>query len=344
MKPSTRDSILDYLKHKGSATGPELAHHLGITRQAVNLHLRQLIDKEQAVKTGSTRGARYYPMSSAPPPEIFTAQLSLRGLDEADVYDRLAVSLNLRRQLRRNVEGIVHYAFTEILNNAIDHSEAQRCRAEARLAAGRMTFEIRENGVGVFASITEKLGLPDEQTAMIELLKGKTTTMPEAHTGEGIFFTSRTADRMLLRSHRIQLEWNRARDDVFLSAPRFISGTKVKFEIRRDARTRLQDVFNEFAPQTYDYQFQKTRVRVKLLGTDYLSRSEAKRLVLNLDRFSEVELDFSGVVQLGQGFADEVFRVFASRYPHVKLRAINANLNIAAMIRHAGATASAVAL
>ncbi|HSS66513.1 MAG TPA: DUF4325 domain-containing protein, partial [Gammaproteobacteria bacterium] len=38
----------------------------------------------------------------------------------------------------------------------------------------------------------------------------------------------------------------------------------------------------------------------------------------------------------GQGFADEVFRVFASRHPDIQLRAINANRSIAAMIRHAG--------
>ena len=170
---------------------------------------------------------------------------------------------------------------------------------------------------------------------MIELVKGKTTTMPEAHTGEGIFFVSKVADRFFLRSHRIQLEWNRALHDVFASTPKFKKGTFVRFEIQRDSRTKLETVFEKFAPEAYDYKFQKTRVQVKLLQKEYVSRSEAKRLTFNLHKFSEVELDMVNVRNVGQGFTDEIFRVFASEYPDVRIRTVNASKNIAAMIRHA---------
>ena len=338
--PSTRDAILAYLEQEASATGPELAGHLGVTRQAVNLHLRPLIDAGAIVKTGSTRNARYFPSAAAPEPEVFATRMPLPGLDEAEVYERVATLLNLRRNLRPNVEQIVHYALTEMLNNAIDHSRAEQCNIEVRLAAGRLTFEVREPGIGVFHSIADRFQLPDETAAMIELIKGKTTTMPEAHSGEGIFFTSRVADRMLLRSHRIQLEWNRARDDVFVSAPRYRKGTAVNFEIRRDARTRLQRVFEEFAPEAYDYRFEKTRVMVKLLQAEYVSRSEAKRLLHNMEAFSEVELDLRGVRQVGQGFADEVFRVFAANHPGTRIRVVNADESVAAMIRHVGGIAA----
>ena len=106
--------------------------------------------------------------------------------------------------------------------------------------------------------------------------------------------------------------------------------------IRRDARTRLEDVFQRFAPEEYDYRFEKTRLQVKLLRSDYVSRSEAKRLLANLGKFTEVELDFRGVERVGQSFADEVFRVFARDHPETTIRATNANTAIAAMIRHAG--------
>lgn len=332
----TRDAILEYLDRHGSATSTELADHLGLTRQAVHLHLRRLVDSGDIVKTGSTRAARYFQASAAPEPETFAGQFNLRGLEEAEVYERVAISLNFARRLRPNVEHIVHYAFTEMLNNAIEHSGADRCRVSVSLEAGQLAFEIRESGVGVFRSIADKYRLPDEHAAMIELIKGKTTTLPEAHSGEGIFFTARAADQMVLRSHNIQIEWNRRRDDVFVSEPRFRKGTTVLFEIRRDSRTRLAAIFAEFAPGEYDYRFEKTRVLVKLLKRDYVSRSEAKRLLLNLEKFSEVELDFRDVKQLGQGFADEVFRIFAKRHPEIKLRAINATNSIAAMIRHSG--------
>ena len=330
---STREAVCRFIEENGSATGPQLAAHLGITRQAVSLHLRQLIGSGKIFKTGSTRAAQYFPSSAAPEERRVSRDLELAGLQESAVYDRVAVMLNLF-QLSANVRSIVHYAFTEMLNNAIDHSMSDRCRIEVCLDAAKVSFNVKDTGIGVFRSIAEKLDLPDEAAAMIELIKGKTTTMPEAHSGEGIFFVSRSGDRFLLRSHRLQLEWDRERNDVFVSTPRFMRGTVVRFEILRDSRTRLEDVFAEFAPEDYNYSFEKTRVAVKLLQSDYVSRSEAKRLMLNLDRFSEVELDMRNVKQVGQGFADEVFRVFASKHPEIVVRAIHASKAVEAMIRH----------
>ena len=60
--------------------------------------------------------------------------------------------------------------------------------------------------------------------------------------------------------------------------------------------------------EDYDYNSKSTRVSVRLLQSNYISRSEAKRLMLTLDRFSEAELDMRNDQQVRQGFADEVFR------------------------------------
>ncbi len=163
-----------------------------------------------------------------------------------------------------------------------------------------------------------------EETAPIELLKGKTTTIPETHAGEGIFFTSRAGDTFSLKSHRIQIEWKRASADVFISQPRFSTGAVVHFSIQRNARQKLEDIFGEFAPREYDFQFQKTRVLVKLLQKDYVSRSEARRLLANLEKFREIVLDSRDVRSVGQGFADEVFRVFANRNPGVVIQSEHA--------------------
>ncbi|MNC91933.1 hypothetical protein D3C83_82760 [compost metagenome] len=74
---------------------------------------------------------------------------------------------------------------------------------------------------------------------------------------------------------------------------------------------------------------------MKLLQRDFVSRSEAKRLVANLDKFSEIVLDFRDVSSVGQGFADEVFRVFARRHPAIRILTENANPAVDAMLRHA---------
>ena len=330
-------AILNYLSSRDMVSGRELWEHLGISRQALNVHMRELIRSGKVQKSGSTRGARYGLVRTRQAIAEQQRTVTLKGLEESQVYSQLATPINLRSQLRSNVEAIVHYAFTEMLNNAIEHSDAERGVVRLRLEPARVTFQVRDRGIGVFHSIASKLQLEDEQAALIELLKGKATTMPESHTGEGIFFTSRVLDRFMLRSHRIRVEWDRYKDDVFVSEQRFLAGTDVEGLIERGTRRKLEHVFEEFAPADYDYRFDKTRVLVHLLQTTYISRSEAKRLLVNLEKFREVVLDFKHVESIGQGFADEIFRVFAARNPEIKINVENANPVVAAMFRHVGA-------
>ena len=329
-----RQRILSFLARRRSATGGELREHLQLSRQALSLHLRSLLAAHKIVKSGTTRGASYTLASRAAQPITLTRSFSTGGCNEDRVWDEVEMRLQFKRALQPNVLAIMRYAFTEMLNNAIEHSRSDRCTIQVVAGPTFVSFEIRDHGIGVFHSIASKLHLPDEESALIELLKGKTTTMPEAHTGEGIFFTSRASDTFSLKSHRIQIEWNRAQQDVFVSQPRFTNGTLVQFSLQRNARRTLEEVFGEFAPQEYDFQFQKTKVLVKLLQPDYVSRSEARRLLANLEKFREIVLDFRDVRSVGQGFADEVFRVFAARNPGIVLRSENANPVVMAMILH----------
>ena len=105
---------------------------------------------------------------------------------------------------------------------------------------------------------------------------------------------------------------------------------------RRGSRQRLEAVFSEFAPAEFEHEFLRTEVHHKLLRRSYVSRSEARRLVASLEKFREIELDFRDVTSVGQGFADEVFRVFASRHPEIAIGVRNASRPVAAMLQHAG--------
>jgi len=335
MPIDTKSKILSYIESQGFATSKQLCDFLSISRQALNKHIHELINNENIVKSGTTRAAKYYPFEATSRPLKFKKTLRLANLDESQVYEEIATILNLRSSLTTDQETIINYAFTEMLNNAIDHSKAEKCDIALSVGAARIEFEIRDRGIGIFDSIASKFSLSDEHAAMIELIKGKTTTMPEAHSGEGIFFSSRAADRFTLRSHHIQLNWDRLKNDIFASQPRHLKGTWVKFSLNRSSRTKLESVFAEYAPEAFDYQFSKTTVFIKLLKPQYISRSEAKRLVVNLDKFREVELDFKDVKILGQGFADEVFRVFSKQHPEVIFKTTNANAVIQAMINHA---------
>ncbi len=332
MNPKER--ILRHLAHHRQVSGRELRELLGISRQALHVHLRELILSGRIVRTGSNRSARYDLAPRAPSTASLSRELPLIGLDESAAYEEIALLLNVPGALQRNVEAIVRYAFTEMLNNAIEHSGARTATARISLGSGTLSFEIRDRGIGAFASIASRLGLESEEIAMVELLKGRTTTRPEAHTGEGLFFTSRAADRFVLRSHRIQVEWSAVVGDVFVSKKRFIEGTEVRFLVRRSTRRKLEDVFGEFAPAEFDYRFEKTRLFVKLLRRSYVSRSEARRLLVNAEKFREIVLDFREVESVGQGFADEVFRVFTSRNPAIRIRTENTNDVLEAMFHH----------
>ena len=55
--------------------------------------------------------------------------------------------------------------------------------------------------------------------------------------------------------------------------------------------------------------------------------------------FGTVELDFTGVQQLGHGFADELFRVFARERPQIELLPVGMAPQVAAMVEAVRQTA-----
>jgi hypothetical protein len=113
-------------------------------------------------------------------------------------------------------------------------------------------------------------------------------------------------------------------------------GTLVVLEIKKDSPTQLTDIFNEYADPDKDPSFHKTYIPVKLMeyeGESLISRSQAKRLITRFDKFIDVGLDFSDVKQIGQAFADQIFRVFQNKHPDVKLLVINASNDVSNMIK-----------
>lgn len=66
---------------------------------------------------------------------------------------------------------------------------------------------------------------------------------------------------------------------------------------------------------------------------DLVSRSQAKRVLARLNMFETVTLDFDGVTELEQGFADELFRVGLKDLADVTFEIINAAKDIEKMIK-----------
>jgi len=195
-------AIIKYIENHGSTGSRELSAHFGISRQALNLHLRRLIDDGKLFRTGSTRNARYHLSVTAEIKRDFFSDFQVTGLDESRIYQRLSLSLNLPADLKADVESIAHYAFTEMLNNVIDHSGSDKTRVRATLGAGKLCFEIKDWGKGVFASIADRFSLEKEYFSRQRLQTGSYFVHTESSwngTVPGVMFFSQHHD--MLKAH-----------------------------------------------------------------------------------------------------------------------------------------------
>ena len=112
------------------------------------------------------------------------------------------------------------------------------------------------------------------------------------------------------------------------------SGTTVFMRITNNSARTIKSIFDKYASGT-KYGFDKTVVPVSLAryGNEMLvSRSQAKRLLARVDRFKIVIFDFSNIDQIGQAFADEVFRVFKKQHPEMQFYFSKANADVEDMI------------
>lgn len=200
---------------------------------------------------------------------------------------------------------------------------------------------ISDDGVGIFKKIQNALGLLDERHAVLELSKGKLTTDPANHSGQGIFFSSRAFDAYRIMSGGVFFSHAfGAKEDWVLEMPpeEQNSGTVVRMKLHNHTARTLRKVFDKYSSADEDYGFNKTVVPVELAqyGNEKLvSRSQAKRLLARVELFKTVMLDFTNVQAIGQAFADQIFRVFAQKHPEIELLPVKANAEIQRMIHRA---------
>jgi hypothetical protein len=198
---------------------------------------------------------------------------------------------------------------------------------------------IKDDGCGVFDRIQDAFHIASPQLALLELSKGKLTTQPEFHTGRGLFFTSRLFDVFDLYANQLTYQHNHWQRKEWLKAnPLGSSGTAVFMSLALNSTRTLEDVFSSHGRGAEDLSFSRTEVAMRLAhaADEALeSRAQAKRIANRLDAFDTVDLDFEGVDAIGQGFADELFRVFAREHPKVLLQPRNMNAKVTAMVAQA---------
>ena len=327
--------IISQVEEHPNDIAKQVVQRFEISRQAANAHLQRLVEDKVLDSEGATRNKQYRLRTLREWRKVYELTASLT---EDAVWAR---DINpLMEHLPKNVFDIWHYGFTEMFNNAIDHSGGDKIRVFFWENAALSDVCIMDNGVGIFKKIRAELGLLDERHATLELAKGKFTTDPENHSGEGIFFASRMFSAFSISSGEVHFSHEFGEEEGLIwDAERPESGTTVWMQLNNDAAHTVRKIFNQFSSGD-DYGFNKTIIPVRLAqyGDDNLvSRSQAKRLLTRIDRFNTVIFNFQGVKNIGQAFADEIFRVFARRHPEIKLYDTESNNDVKRMIRRARA-------
>ncbi|OHA07275.1 MAG: hypothetical protein A2934_03215 [Candidatus Sungbacteria bacterium RIFCSPLOWO2_01_FULL_47_10] len=342
---TNKDKILQLIEQKGRVTAREIVEVIDVSRQYVNLVISGLVAEDKVVKLGGTRGAFYVSKAYiAGHPEIVPHTLKKRyinkSLEEHQVFLEIEDKLPQLKDLPENVRSIFTFAFSEIFNNAIEHSASKIILVEVILRGDFLSFIVNDSGVGVFRNIMKKRNLKSEVEAIQDLLKGKTTTMPRTHSGEGIFFTSKAGDMFTLDSFGQMLVINNLTHDIFARRASAVKrGTRVIFQIKADSDRHLNDIFKKYTDinNNGDYGFDKTEIRVKLYtsGGVHISRSQARRILEGLEKFKVILLDFENVPLVGQAFVDEIYRVFQNAHPDILIQEENMTEGVKFMVERA---------
>ena len=333
--PTPADRVRRLADRRGEVQNRDVASALRVAAATAHRLLHALVTGGVLQRHGKGPAARY---------RLRRVRRRFRraGLDEQRAWEEVAAEIARIRPLDTEAFRSLAYAASEILNNAVDHSRGRTVEVSVSFERGGATVTtVRDDGVGVFRRVCDDFGFATPEDAIVQLEKGKLTSDPERHSGEGLFFTSKAVSCFRIESQGTAWIVDNLVGDSGIGPSDTRRGTSVRLEVAPGHVPRLEDVFAAHTdPETL--QFTRTRASIKLagFGRTLVSRSEAKRLVARLSEFRHVSLDFSGVEVVGQGFCDEVFRIFARAHPEVTLEPVGMNDTVAFMVGRARAMAA----
>ncbi len=327
------DFILNNLRDNPKHITQNVIKKFGVSRQTANKYLLHLIEEKRIKASGKTKSREYILL-----PEItknFSYPISSE-LEEDRVWTNdISVLLN---DLDKDVKTICQYCFSEILNNAISHSEGTQIFVKINKYHDLVEMIIKDNGIGIFTKIQKECHLDDPLQAIFELSKGKLTTKPKDHTGEGIFFVSKMCNDFIIISHELSFGHSKYDMDILLeeSGSEKYNGTVVLMGVYPKMHKNMQKIFQMYSADG-EFGFTKTIIPISLAkygDENLVSRSQAKRIMYRFEKFKTVVLDFENVEMIGQSFADEIFRVYKEKNQNLEIVYINANKAVENMIKH----------
>lgn len=331
IKEETKKSILLYILNKIHEGCPTLSKTVSeafeINRATVYKYINELIQEGIVRKI---KREQYEIIAQEYRYHLDRAKDEL--YDETDIY-RTCFEAHVKN-LSLNVKGIWDYVVGEMVNNVIEHSEASELDIIIKQDYLYTEVRIIDDGIGIFNKIMKHFNLRSVEDAINELFKGKLTTDSENHSGEGIFFSSKLVDEFFIISDNRVFTHNKySESDIFSVEELKDIGTAVIMRLSNFAKRQVRDIFDQYSDE--EGAFIRTVIPLRaIFDSNPVSRSQAKRICNRLDSFSEVVLDFENIEWMGQGFAHQIFKVFAKDNPEIKLIPINMNHDVEKMYKH----------
>lgn len=325
--------LLEKIEQKAENPSQIVAETFDINRNTVHTYINQLVS-DNVIKR-IKRGLYELVETSS---EYFFSRSKNEIRNETQIYN-----LTLKPQiceLPSNVQEIWEYAFSEMVNNVIDHSEAEKLIIIIKKNFLNTRVAIGDDGVGIFEKIKNYFGLATPEDAICELFKGKLTTDKANHSGEGIFFSSKLMDEFAIFSKDKIFTMDRFQSSNIISNPNGKeSATVVVMKLSNYTHKKSKEVFDKYTDS--DGGFTKTIIPLKnVFDASPVSRSQARRVLNCLDKFKEIVLDFDMIDWIGQGFAHQIFVVFKNQHPDIHIIPVNMNEDVTKMYYHVINTAA----
>ena len=189
-----REEIKDFIIetiYKNGNVFKEVLEKYPISRQTVSKYIKEFIDKDIVEKESKSKYRLKFYVNE-------TKQYDNINLEEDVVYEDFVSKYE--KDKKENVRDLLVYTFTEMLNNAIEHSGGDKISISYAENYKEIVVCIQDNGIGIFKKIKKDHNLENENQAIFELRKGKLTSDSVNHSGEGIFFTSKVVDDFFIDS------------------------------------------------------------------------------------------------------------------------------------------------
>jgi predicted transcriptional regulator len=333
-------NLMELINNDDAEFIQKLIKKYSLTATSIRRYIKELID-QNIIRKDDERACGY-DLTWTEYEYIY--DIANENFEEHEIYGEILAPVI--KDFSESAKKIWPYVFVEIMNNALEHSGADKVICKIRTSYLYTDIIIADTGEGIFQRIKDYVKKEKNidistRDIILELHKGKLTIAKYLHTGEGIFFVSKMLDYFAICSDNQVFYHGMQSADASLKAylesyANKISGygTTVWMCLSNFSTRKMNEIFDEFSSDNEG--FSKTIIPIREIchGGYPVARSLARRLVYRMEQFGDIILDFSEVPMIGQGFAHEVFVVFKNKFPEVNITAINANSDVNKMIQH----------